>query len=120
MSTTANELIVSIREMKKTNPAEYEVFEKNFVKEMTEGVKYWGATNGFITFWKLFKELEDEDDNFGAPIQYKERCFGEEWGGFCGIETRTMTKKMVKKMVEGFSEDEDEDEDEDENTEEED
>jgi hypothetical protein len=115
--STAQELMALIQTMKKTNPAEYEVFQKNYEKEVVEGVSFWGVNNGGdLTFWKLSKEVEDTFDcnEFGNKW-----CLGEDWGGLSSVSFRTITKKMVEygsfedRGEEDDSEDEDEDSDED-------
>jgi len=89
---TANELITALREMKKTNPAEYAVFQKNYEEETTDDVAYWGVNDGYITLWKLHEEVEDFDCyEFG-----NKNCLGEEWGRFGGVRTRTITKEMME------------------------
>lgn len=107
MPMTSNELIASLREMKKTNPAEYAVFQKDYAEEMTEGVSFWGVNDGYLTLWKLSKEVEDEFDagDFG-----NKNCLGDEWGGFSGVSTRIITKKMME--YGDFCEREDESDDE--------
>lgn len=102
----AQELIAAIHEMKKTNPAEYAVFQKDYAEEMTEGVEFWSANCGYITLWKLQEGVEVS----GCELEGEER-FGDEWGCLKGISTRTITKKMVER--ENFMKDDDESDDED-------
>lgn len=113
MPMTSNELIASLREMKKTNPAEYAVFQKDYAEEMTEGVAYWGVNDGYLTLWKLTKDAEDDFDagDFGNKW-----CLGDEWGGFSGVQTRTITKKMMERGT--FEEHESDDEESDDEEEE--
>jgi hypothetical protein len=116
--STAQELMALIQTMKKTNPAEYEVFQKNYEKEVVEGVSFWGANDGYLTLWKLHKDVEDTFDckEFGNKW-----CLGEEWGQLAhkGLETRVITKKMMEygsfedRGEEDDSEEEDSDSDDD-------
>jgi hypothetical protein len=106
MPMTSNELIASLREMKKTNPAEYAVFQKDYAEEMTEGVSFWSANCGYITLWKLQEGVEVS----GCELEGASRL-GDEWGCLSGISTRTITKKMVERE-DFYEEDESDDEEE--------
>lgn len=107
MPMTSNELIASIREMKKTNPAEYAVFQKDYAEEMTEGVSLWSANCGYITLWKVQEDVEVS----GCELE-DTGLLGDEWGHLSGISTRTLTKKMVEREnVEEHESDDEEDED---------
>jgi len=71
----------------------------------TKDCLYWGATNGYLTIWRLPKSVNVHDDcDFGDAFGNK-WCLGEEWGGLMHAECRTITQKMIDK--ENF-EDEDE------------
>jgi hypothetical protein len=61
----------------------------------TEDCLYWGATNGYLTIWRLPKSVNVPDDcDFGDAFGDK-WCLGEEWGGLMDAEVRTITQKMV-------------------------
>lgn len=99
----ANAILTAIRELKKTNPAEFAAFEKGYAEEMTEGVSFWSANCGYITLWKLQEGVEVS----GCELEGASRL-GDEWGCLSGISTRTITKKMVER--EDFYEEESDDE----------
>jgi hypothetical protein len=103
----AQELIAAVQEMKKTNPAEFAVFQKNYEEEMTEGVSFWSQNCGNITLWKLQEGVEVS----GCELDGEDR-FGDEWGCLKGISTRTLTQKMVER--EDFWEDDEKESDEEE------
>jgi hypothetical protein len=71
-----------------------ETDEKTIIKqEGNDDILFWGATNGYLTIWKLPAELSDEFDTetFG-----NRHCLGEEWGGLSTATIRTITKKMME------------------------
>ena len=88
----AHAILTAIRELKKNDPSEFAVFQKDYAEEMTEGVEFWSANCGYITLWKLQEGVEVS----GCELEGKER-FGDEWGCLKGISTRTLTKKMVER-----------------------
>lgn len=80
---------------------EEEEEDKNLVihPKNEDDVFYWGATDGYITIWRVPSDLtgDFDTDKFG-----NKHCLGEEWGGlsWCGgrfeITVRTITKKMME------------------------
>lgn len=56
----------------------------------TENTLFWGATDGFLTIWRVPSDLEFDTDTYG-----NKRCLGEEWGMLTVATMRTITQKML-------------------------
>jgi hypothetical protein len=78
---------------------EYEYQSLVINRKNGDGVFYWGATDGYLTIWRVPSDLTEEFDTntFG-----NKHCLGEEWGGMsmCDgrfeIAVRTITKQMME------------------------
>ena len=51
---------------------------------------YWGATDGYLTIWRVPENVVVPDDYFSHS-----ECLGVEWGGLSAAHFRTITQKMI-------------------------
>ena len=85
-------------------------------QEDSEYGLYWGATGGYLTIWRLPRDLAYNpgvEDNFGECFGNK-WCLGEEWGDLTSVHFTTITQKMIDKENFEDYEDSDSEEEEDE------
>jgi hypothetical protein len=77
---------------------------------------YWGATNGYLTIFRLPQHLVLPNDYFGRTFGNK-WCLGEEWGGLNSACFQTITQEMIDnenfEQEQGYSDSEDDSDNED-------
>jgi hypothetical protein len=86
-------------------------------QEEEEDCLYWGATNGYLTIFRLPKSVNVPDDcDFGDAFGNK-WCLGEEWGGLTKASFQTITQEMIDnenfEQEQGYSDSEDDSDNED-------